>query len=69
MASSSSRQPHDPTDGIVRPRPMKPGNPVVLRAQGENGSHRANGGPLSRIDMPNSGLSRYEESFPAMKLY
>ncbi|CAL8576525.1 Sterol O-acyltransferase 2 (Sterol-ester synthase 2) [Xanthoria parietina] len=57
MASSSSRQPHDPTDGIVRPRPIKPGNPVVLRAQGENGSHRANGGPLSRIDMPNSGLS------------
>ncbi|KAI4268917.1 MAG: hypothetical protein LQ337_007571 [Flavoplaca oasis] len=60
MASSTSQQPHDTTDGIVRPRPVKPGNPMVLRAQGEDGNlanHRANGGPLSKLEMPASGLS------------
>lgn len=62
MASTTSQQPHDTTDGIVRPRPVKPGNPMVLRTQGENSNltnHRANGGPLSKLDMPASGLSRY----------
>ncbi|KAL8855455.1 MAG: hypothetical protein Q9178_007905 [Gyalolechia marmorata] len=57
MASSTSQQRHDNCDGIVRPRPMKPGNPMVLRAQSEDGNHRANGGPLSKLDMPASGLS------------
>ncbi|KAL8948228.1 MAG: hypothetical protein Q9222_005564 [Ikaeria aurantiellina] len=56
MASSTSHQQHDPSDGIVRPRPMKPGNPTILRAQGENGSARANA-VLSKFDPPNSGMS------------
>ena len=56
MASTTSHQGHDAADGIVRPRPLKPGNPGVLRAQGENGGHRA---ALGKLDMPGSGMSRY----------
>ncbi|KAL8696083.1 MAG: hypothetical protein Q9224_002980 [Gallowayella concinna] len=57
MASSTSRQRNDPSDGIARPRPMKPGNPLISRAQSEERNHRANGGPLSKLEMPASGLS------------
>ncbi|KAL8634426.1 MAG: hypothetical protein Q9228_007979 [Teloschistes exilis] len=54
MASSTSHQRHDAADGILRPRPLKPGNPGVLRAQGENGNHRA---AMGKLDMPGSGIS------------
>ncbi|KAL8801000.1 MAG: hypothetical protein Q9200_007074 [Gallowayella weberi] len=57
MASSTSRQRNDPSDGIIRPRPMKPSNPIITSAQSEEKPHRANGGPLSKLDMPTSGLS------------
>ncbi|KAI4137229.1 MAG: hypothetical protein L6R39_007400, partial [Caloplaca ligustica] len=56
MAASTSHQHHDSTNGIVQPRPRKPGNPGVLRAQGEDGGLRANGAP-SKLEMPLSGLS------------
>ncbi|KAL8828794.1 MAG: hypothetical protein Q9170_006450 [Blastenia crenularia] len=55
MASSTSHQHHDASDSIVRPRPMKPGNPMVLRAQGEDGSLKANGG--LKLENQLSGLS------------
>ncbi|KAL8635896.1 MAG: hypothetical protein Q9228_006656 [Teloschistes exilis] len=54
MASSTSHQRQDVADGILRPRPLKPGNPGVLRALGENGSHRS---ALGKLDLPNSGMS------------
>ncbi|KAL8699752.1 MAG: hypothetical protein Q9201_005819 [Fulgogasparrea decipioides] len=54
MASTTSYQSHEAPDGIVRPRPMKLGNPVVLRAQGENGNHR---GALAKLDLPASEVS------------
>lgn len=57
MAHSTSHHRHDASDGIVRPRPVKPGNPAVLRAQGEDGGMKANGGP-SKLEAPASGLSR-----------
>ncbi|KAI4093759.1 MAG: hypothetical protein LQ344_002662 [Seirophora lacunosa] len=56
MAHSTSHHRHDASDGIVRPRPVKPGNPAVLRAQGEDGGMKANGGP-SKLEVLASGLS------------
>ncbi|KAL8962185.1 MAG: hypothetical protein Q9193_001367 [Seirophora villosa] len=56
MAHSTSHHGHDASDGIVRPRPVKPGNPAVLRAQGEDGGMKANGGP-SKPEVLASGLS------------
>lgn len=44
-------------DHILRPRPVKPGNPRVLRAQSEDreGGLKAAGGPESNVQ---SGISR-----------
>ncbi|KAL8762420.1 MAG: hypothetical protein Q9184_001587 [Pyrenodesmia sp. 2 TL-2023] len=56
MAVSTAHQPYEASDGIARPRPMKPGNPGVLRAQEEHGGLKVNGG-LSKHDLTNSGLS------------
>ncbi|KAI4179315.1 MAG: hypothetical protein L6R41_007911 [Letrouitia leprolyta] len=56
MASSTSLQHHHAIDGIVRPRPLKPGNPMVLRAQEEDGGLKVNGG-LSKLETPTSGMS------------
>ncbi|KAL8709181.1 MAG: hypothetical protein Q9220_006061 [cf. Caloplaca sp. 1 TL-2023] len=56
MASSTAHQRQHSSDGILRPRPLKPGNPTILRAQGENGSARANA-VLSKLDPPSSGIS------------
>lgn len=56
MASSTSLQHHHAIDGIVRPRPLKPGNPMVLRAQEEDGGLKVNGG-LSKLETTGSGLS------------
>ncbi|KAL8651427.1 MAG: hypothetical protein Q9210_003251 [Variospora velana] len=56
MAHSTFQHRHDASDGIIRPRPVKPGNPAVLRAQGEDGGLKTNGG-LSKLEMPASGLS------------
>lgn len=43
------------TDHILRPRPVKPGNPIVLRAQSKEGTLRSNG----NYDGIPSGMSRY----------
>ncbi|KAI4177023.1 MAG: hypothetical protein LQ343_000503 [Gyalolechia ehrenbergii] len=56
MASSNSHQHHHVIDGIIRPRPLKPGNPMVLRAQEEHGGLKANGN-LSKLENPSSGMS------------
>ncbi|KAL8970237.1 MAG: hypothetical protein Q9197_003924, partial [Variospora fuerteventurae] len=56
MAHSTSQHRHDASDGIIRPRPVKPGNPAVLRAQGEDGGLKTNGGVL-KLESPASGLS------------
>ncbi|KAL8931697.1 MAG: hypothetical protein Q9216_007107 [Gyalolechia sp. 2 TL-2023] len=56
MASSTSHQHHHALDGIVRPRPLKPGNPMVLRAQEEDGGVKANGSP-PKPENSNSGIS------------
>ena len=60
--ASSSRNDHDSDhDHILRPRPMKPGNPMVLRAMSEDRESglKPNGGADSH--MP-SGISRYGNS-------
>ncbi|KAL8899889.1 MAG: hypothetical protein Q9207_005960 [Kuettlingeria erythrocarpa] len=56
MAVTTSHQPHEASDGIARPRPIKPGNPGVLRAQEENGGLKANSG-LSNFELSTSGMS------------
>ena len=53
MAQTTAHQHHDAFDGIVRPRPVKPGNPMVLRAQSEEDGLKPNGLP----GLP-SGISR-----------
>lgn len=55
MASSSYPTQNGGHDHIIRPRPVKPGNPMVLRAQSEEGSLKHNG----HIDTMMSGTSRY----------
>lgn len=55
MASSSSPNQDFGPDHIIRPRPVKPSNPMVLRAQSEEGSLKPNG----HIDTIMSGTSRY----------
>ncbi|KAL8714701.1 MAG: hypothetical protein Q9225_006526 [Loekoesia sp. 1 TL-2023] len=56
MASSTFHERPHAADSIVRPRPMKPGNPMVLRAQEEDGGLKVNGG-LSKLENPSSGMS------------
>lgn len=53
MASSSSPNQDFGPDHIIRPRPVKPSNPMVLRAQSEEGSLKPNG----HIDTIMSGTS------------
>ena len=55
MVSSSSLTQNGGPDHIIRPRPVKPSNPMVLRAQSEEGSLKPNG----HIDTVLSGASRY----------
>lgn len=55
MASSSSLTRNDGPDHIIRPRPVKPSNPMVLRAQSEEGSLKPGNG---HIDTVMSGNSR-----------
>ncbi|KAI4209070.1 MAG: hypothetical protein LQ351_007966 [Letrouitia transgressa] len=52
MTQATSHQQHDPSDGILRPRPIKPGNPMVLRAQSEDDALKPIG-----ITIPASGIS------------
>ena len=47
------------TDNILRPRPIKPGNPLVIRAQGEEAGLKSSYGP----ELVPSGVSRYVSSF------
>lgn len=54
MASSSSLIQDGGPDHIIRPRPVKPSNPMVLRAQSGEGSLKPNG----HIDTVMSGTSR-----------
>ena len=55
MASSFSSTQNGGSDQIIRPRPVKPSNPTILRAQSGEGSLRPNG----HIDTVLSGASRY----------
>lgn len=55
MASSSSPIRNGGLDHIIRPRPVKPSNPMVLRAQSGEGSLKSHG----HIDTMMSGSSRY----------
>lgn len=55
MASSSSPIQNGGPDHIIRPRPVKPSNPMILRAQSEEGSLKPNG----HIDTTMSATSRY----------
>ena len=54
MASFSADQ-NGTHDHILRPRAVKPGNPMVLRAQSQEGILKP---PSITGDIPNSGLSR-----------
>lgn len=55
MAYPISSGQNDGTDSIRRPRPIKPGNPMVLRAQSEEGSLK----PSHGSEQLPSGISRY----------
>lgn len=55
MKSSSLSVQNDGTDNILRPRPIQPGNPMVLRAQSEEGGLK----PTHGIDFMPSGVSRF----------
>ena len=55
MASLSSSIQNGVPDHIIRPRPVKPSNPMVLRAQSEDGNLKPNG----QADTILSGTSRY----------
>ena len=46
-------------DHIIRPRPMKPGNPMVSRALNEEGSGLKPNGKSTESELP-SGISRYD---------
>lgn len=56
MASSFSQTQNGGPDNIIRPRPVKPSNPMILRAQSEERSLKPNG-HIDTIIM--SGVSRY----------
>lgn len=56
MASSFSQTQNGGPDNIIRPRPVKPSNPMVLRAQSEERNLKPNG-HIDTIIM--SGVSRY----------
>ena len=55
MAANSSSYQNGGTDHILRPRPIKPGNPMILRAQSEEGGLKTNGHHEGQL----SGMSRY----------
>ena len=55
MASSTSLNQNGGPDHIVRPRPVKPNNPMLLRGQSGEGSLR----PSAHIDTVLSSASRY----------
>lgn len=55
MATSTSLAQNRGPEYIIRPRPVKASNPMVLRAQSEDGSHKPNGNADSQL----SGNSRY----------
>ena len=55
MAYTSAPKQNGGPDHIVRPRPVKPSNPMVTRALSEEGSLKPNG----HIDTIMSGSSRY----------
>lgn len=57
MASSSSQTQNGGPDNIIRPRPVKPSNPMVLRAQSEERNLKPPNGHIDTIIM--SGVSRY----------
>ena len=50
MASQQNEHDH-----ILRPRAIKPGNPMVLRAQSEDRGLKPNGA----AEIPSTGVSRY----------
>lgn len=54
MAANSPSYQNGGTDHILRPRPVKPGNPMILRAQSEEGSLKPNGNHDGQL----SGISR-----------
>lgn len=55
MTSSFSVGQNVAADNILRPRPVKPGNPIVLRAQNEEGGLK----PSQGVELLSSGVSRY----------
>ncbi|KAF6237143.1 hypothetical protein HO173_004611 [Letharia columbiana] len=57
MASSSSSTQNGGPDHIIRPRPVKPSNPMVLRAQSEEGNLKPNGHVDTILSGSSSGRS------------
>lgn len=57
MASSSSSTQNIGPDHIIRPRPVKPSNPMVLRAQSEEGNLKPNGHVDTILSGSSSGRS------------
>ena len=55
-------------DHILRPRPLKPGNPVVLRAMSEERSGLKPNGNTADSDVA-SGISRYDALSDCLKAY
>ncbi len=59
MASPILHPQNGGTDHILRPRPVKPSNPMILRAQSEEGTLRPNGQTESQLSAMSTALSRY----------
>ena len=59
MESASSFDRGYGDDLILRPRPMKPVNPIVLRAMGEDGGGNLKPSGHTAESQVSSGISRY----------
>lgn len=55
MASSSLYDQNDESDNILRPRPIKPGNPMILRALGQENGLK----PTQGVESLASAVSRF----------
>lgn len=58
MAHSPFSEQNGELDNVLRPRPIKPGNPMVLRTQVQEAGLK----PLNSIEAPPSGISRFVDA-------
>ena len=65
MGANPTSVPNGGTDHILRPRPVKPANPMILRTQSEEGSLKPDCGGHHQA----SGVSRYGMQLPGYSMH